>query len=230
MELSGFNDEISFNNLDIALLPELFNELSAQIIRFASAAEYDNNDINTEAYNHIRQKYYLSMNDYQLPVKIRSVLTQILNEIKNNNQRSKSDQKSISKRLQHERNDFLLNEVSSDQFNTLPMFLQVIINNAVFTTPGFTGNRYSDMIYDIASLFLCRCGPKQYEIFQPNMSLPEISMVRNYIDKKSMSLNEGVLYIKELKDFLIKNDYPLEVGIFEDGTKVNFYFAKKIKF
>jgi len=213
--LSGITDEISFKNINNSMLPEFFNELSAQIIRFAESAVNCPNDINREAFDHIQQKCFSSFNEYQLPVQFKLVLTHIRNDLN-------VQQASSSKRPREEGDNILMKEISADQFDALPLFLQLIINNAIVTTPGFKGNRYSEMIRDVAGLLLCRCGPKQYDIFQMNMSLPEISTVRDYIESQAKHLHEGILYIDELKNFLIQKGYPLEVGIFEDGTKVNY--------
>lgn len=222
LELSGFSDEIAFRNFDSSLLPELYEELTGQIIRFANSFKMEPNDINKEAYTHIRQKSYSSLSDYKLPVQFKSILSQMITEsTKNQQQSSYTAQCSTAKRPRPEKDNNLVSESSIDQLQSLPSFLQIVINNALVNKQGFKGNRYSDMIKDIAGLILCRCGPKQYKMLQINMSLPEISVVRDYIVNQGIQLHEGVLYINELRSFLDRNNYPLEVGIFEDGTKVD---------
>lgn len=65
-----------------------------------------------------------------------------------------------------------------------------------------------------------RSGQSFYEMFTKNLVFPEYTTIRKFINVKCMKMIEGKLYFDELKTYLLENNFNLEVGIFEDGTKI----------
>jgi hypothetical protein len=83
------------------------------------------------------------------------------------------------------------------------------------------GSRYRDLIKKIATYIYIRGGNSLYEQLAENMVLPNLKTVRRFILKFNTKMIEGKIYSNELKDFLISHNFPLEVIILEDGTKVS---------
>lgn len=89
------------------------------------------------------------------------------------------------------------------------------------TTFGFSGNRYEDEVRDIAAFLLIKGGASLYTFFHQNLHLPEISTIRTYLNSQKSFIQDGEIYFDALKDYLVKNDLSFDVGVYEDGTRVN---------
>jgi hypothetical protein len=63
-------------------------------------------------------------------------------------------------------------------------------------------------------------GLTMYNFFQINLKLPVYKTIRNFINKEYKIIHEGHLRFEELKLFLEKHQYKLEIGVFEDGTRI----------
>lgn len=91
---------------------------------------------------------------------------------------------------------------------------------------GHRGNRNEIIVKKLAVFFYIRGGKGFYEFFNWNLKFPAVSSLKNFMLKELKIVNENVFRFNELKNYLIENNFPLEVHVFEDGTKV----VEKIEF
>ena len=82
------------------------------------------------------------------------------------------------------------------------------------------GRRYTDEIKQIATYLYIRGGLSLYEFFSKNMDFPQVITIKRFMDDMQSKLVEGIIYSKQLKEFLVAHNLPLEVLIVEDGTKI----------
>lgn len=80
------------------------------------------------------------------------------------------------------------------------------------------GHRYSTTVKELGTLFFTLGGPLLYGIISKNLPFPGITSARRNLLAYD-SIQECVFRIKELKNFLVKRNYPLKVHCCEDGTK-----------
>lgn len=111
----------------------------------------------------------------------------------------------------------------------LTVFLEQCIESAKSIIVGSKGNRYDPIIKDLASFLYIRCGRKAYEFLALNLKFPTVNAVLEYMDKSIEKMIEGVMYYDRLKDFLLCNDYNMDVGVFEDATRIKKYVDFDLK-
>ncbi|KAG5671558.1 hypothetical protein PVAND_001751 [Polypedilum vanderplanki] len=102
----------------------------------------------------------------------------------------------------------------------MPEMIKMLVRNCRNIIDRNKGNRYDDEIKELSAFFYIRFGLKQYEFLSCNLNLPHVSSVRNHMAKSMTNLKESQLDFDGLKKFLQENNYELNVGLFEDGTKI----------
>jgi len=116
---------------------------------------------------------------------------------------------------------------SADKVN-LPYFLEVLLKTA---TSNFgrekEGYRYEDDLKEVATYLFILGGPVLYEFLSSNLSgaLPSLRTVQKSVSTSSLAVKEGEFRFEELKQYLIKNNWPLKVWISEDGTRITPNFS-----
>ncbi len=85
---------------------------------------------------------------------------------------------------------------------------------------GFQGNRYSLIILKIAVYIYIRGGKALYEFIAINLKFPVLRTVTNFMANELAKLEEGIMRFDGLQNYLIENNFDMEVGLFEDGTKI----------
>lgn len=98
--------------------------------------------------------------------------------------------------------------------------LDILKQNLSQNRHGSSGNRYNDLVMKISAYLLIRGGNSMYEFLRVNLALPSTKWVYNNMMRFQHKLEEGRFYFDELKLFLESRNYPMEVAILEDGTKV----------
>jgi hypothetical protein len=106
--------------------------------------------------------------------------------------------------------------------DSLPFLLRLLIDNAMRNQTGSRSNRYEREIKQVSAFLLIRDGNSQYNFFQKNLRLPEVSTVRKFLSNEVKTLQEGVLDFDGLLEYLKSRNLSFEVAITEDGTKVHF--------
>lgn len=107
------------------------------------------------------------------------------------------------------------------EYDDLTQYLKIICRNAVKNVSGSNGNRFDSEVKKIAAYLLIRDGKKQYNFHSVNMNFPELSTVRKFINREMELMAESILMFDNLKEFLEKRNYKMEVAVFEDGTKIS---------
>lgn len=95
------------------------------------------------------------------------------------------------------------------------------MENAYKNKPGYKGNRFLPDIKEIAAYCLIRGGKHLFKFMENNLSLPDVKTVKRFMVDEMKLIYEGELQFDVIVDFLKANKIKLEVGIFEDGTKIN---------
>jgi hypothetical protein len=85
---------------------------------------------------------------------------------------------------------------------------------------GNRGNRYTDVIKKLAAFVYIRGGKALYQFLRANLKLPELSGLIDFMRTELSVVRENTARFDELKSYLESHNYPLEVHLFEDGTKV----------
>lgn len=98
--------------------------------------------------------------------------------------------------------------------------LTSLMYNAVKNKPGAKSNRFDENIKKTALYCFLRGGLNFYNFMSQNMSLPCEKTITRYMNKYHNKLIEGKLYVKELRDFLDRNELPRCVSVTEDATKI----------
>lgn len=85
-----------------------------------------------------------------------------------------------------------------------------------------TSNRFEANVKQFATYLFIVGGRLVYETLYANLprALPSISTVSRYLNEQTALIEEGLLRVEELKNFLIKRNLPMRVWICEDGTKI----------
>lgn len=86
-----------------------------------------------------------------------------------------------------------------------------------------TGNRYDEKLKKISIFMYIKGGLSLYESISNIGTFPSSSEVRRCMYESYPYIELGKIYAKELKNYLIKRNLPLEVGISEDATRVKSY-------
>lgn len=95
------------------------------------------------------------------------------------------------------------------------------MENAYKNKVGYKGNRFLDEMKEIAAYCFIRGGKHFYEFLTKNLSLPDLKTVKKFMKVEMNCTYEGEMRFDIICDFLKANNIKLEVGIFEDGTKIN---------
>lgn len=84
------------------------------------------------------------------------------------------------------------------------------------------GRRYEDTLKRFSCFLYLICGKMAYEILYANFqaSLPSLTTIKTMLDKESQDFKMGVIRTQKLKQWLLARDYPLEVCVAEDQTKI----------
>ena len=59
-----------------------------------------------------------------------------------------------------------------------------------------------------------------YIFFHKNLKFPEISSLKTFMSQILPTIEENNLHFDELKNYLTVHNYPMEIQLFEDGTKI----------
>lgn len=82
-----------------------------------------------------------------------------------------------------------------------------------------TGNRFDDLLLKFCISIFLMGGRKTYIFIQQNSCLPSVEEVMRLMYNEYPYYQQGVIYAKHLKHYLISNDFPLRVGIAIDDTR-----------
>jgi hypothetical protein len=109
-----------------------------------------------------------------------------------------------------------------DWFNikSLPPMLEILVENARKNSWGNKGNSFAINMKDIASYIYIRAQKSAYEFLGANMSGPSIWTVKSYINENTKMHLEGEILFDEFVVWLELHDFPKEIVITEDGTKI----------
>lgn len=80
--------------------------------------------------------------------------------------------------------------------------------------------RYKETIKLFSLYLYLIAGRKTYLLLQSNLPIPSLSLVRKHFAKTGPPIKEGHLRVDELKQYLLKNNYPLTVFLSEDATGI----------
>lgn len=141
----------------------------------------------------------------------------ILNRIEATLKRNKEIIEELKLQLESKCSDYNVTSLN------IPHFLRILMETAIKNnTKGKHGRKYSDEIKLFGSYLLITAGPMVYDFVYSNMQtcLPCQSTLDNFMALSMKPVEEGVLRVDELKEYLISNNYPLEVAISEDGTRL----------
>ncbi|XP_058454508.1 uncharacterized protein LOC131432318 isoform X1 [Malaya genurostris] len=64
-------------------------------------------------------------------------------------------------------------------------------------------------------------GPEGYNFLYANTPCPSIRTLQRDLQKRSKSIEEGIVRVEELKAYIIRNNLPMIVIMSEDATKIN---------
>ncbi|KAG5672927.1 hypothetical protein PVAND_003015 [Polypedilum vanderplanki] len=109
---------------------------------------------------------------------------------------------------------------SYPQNDNFTNFLKICIENAKCIDLGYKGNRYGEMVMKLAAFLYIRGGKNLYKFMHLNLKFPELTSLKQFMKRELSMISENCLRFDGLKDYLILNKYPLEISLFEDGTKV----------
>lgn len=226
LTLSSFDSRLAFERMREDMILDFYHEITLQSIRFAKASIAASNEINCSAHDYMIERRFSCLDEFVLPIRFKEYIHEIVRDCSKST--SNLNQGPSPKRPKNDDDnnaqDFYLHSWEIEKF---PKFLQVLIENAMHIKLGYKGNRYQDIIKDLAAFIFIRGGNALYEFFHFNLLLPESSIISSFISNQSKRMRDGVLLFGELKEYLEKNKYALEVSIVEDGTKV--FFRSKIK-
>lgn len=112
-------------------------------------------------------------------------------------------------------------ESDTEEEKKYPHMIQLLIENAKKNSIGYHGNRFSmNEIMKLSIYLYIRGGRHLYRFFNINLRLPVLKTVTRNMLQYHKKLSEGILYFDELSEMLNINNYPREVCIVEDGTKI----------
>lgn len=72
----------------------------------------------------------------------------------------------------------------------------------------------------MSSYIYIRGGKSLYEFIHVNLVLPELSGLKKFMNKELSAIKENILRFDELHQYLAAHEYPMEVHIFEDGSRI----------
>jgi len=222
--LSNFDSRLAFERMREDMMMDFFQEITQQSIRLAKASKTTSNEINCSAYDFIHERRYSCMDEFNLPIRFKDYINEIMTDCSkfaSNSKPGPSPKRPKNDVYDDNEQDFCLHSWEIEKF---PKFLKVLIINAMHIKLGFKGNRYSDMIREISAFIYIRGGNALYEFFHLNLLLPESSTLSTFVSSKMKRMCDGILLFDELKEYLLKNKYNLEVSIVEDGTRVCLFF------
>lgn len=98
--------------------------------------------------------------------------------------------------------------------------MKTLLQNNMNNKLGYTRNFYQPEFMSISAYLFLRLGLKQYDFLNKNALLPSVSTIRNHIMRDIRTMEEGVIRVDGLVDYLKTNDYSMEVSILEDATKI----------
>lgn len=116
----------------------------------------------------------------------------------------------------------IANTENTSNFANISSFLECLKDTAMKNIKRKKhGNKFTSPL-KLFSLYIFIVGGRMlYELLHANLQniLPSITTINRLIDKESNIVN-GIVRLKELKLFLIKRNYPLNVFISEDQTAI----------
>jgi len=83
---------------------------------------------------------------------------------------------------------------------------------------GDTGNRFADNLLSFCKYFYIKSGLSCYDTLYKNLPIPSTHILKSNLQEKRMEHSK--IYFNELKLYLEKNNYPLDVIISEDATRI----------
>lgn len=99
--------------------------------------------------------------------------------------------------------------------------LDILNSSASYQERGWNGNRYPESTMNLGVYEMCKNGRGSYLTKAKNMPLPCLSTIKRYIEDLSPRFQPGTIYARELKKFLLTRNYPLDVIVSVDGTRVS---------
>lgn len=99
-------------------------------------------------------------------------------------------------------------------------FVEIFIENVQNNQLHNKRNRFSDIVKKIATYIYIRGGKSLFEFLQANIVLPDLGGLKIYMKNELNVIEENKLRFDELHQYLAANDYPFEVHVFEDGTRI----------
>jgi len=115
-----------------------------------------------------------------------------------------------------------INVENRNKFSNISSFFDCLRDTAVKNSKCKKhGNKFAEPL-KLFSLYIFIVGGRMlYELLHANLKniLPSITTINRCLDKES-NINDGIVRFKELKLFLTKRKYPLNVFISEDQTAI----------
>lgn len=99
--------------------------------------------------------------------------------------------------------------------------LKVMVNMHVrnkYTKPN--GRRFTELEKDICAYQYLNSGKGHYTFWGRNMINISSKTLQTHIKENTLDITEGIINVAGLKEYLIKNNFPLVVMLCEDGTRI----------
>lgn len=117
-------------------------------------------------------------------------------------------------------NEFFGKQFQIDKYNVTP-FLKTLFESSM-SQSKLRGKRHNEGIKNFATYLYLIGGKMLYEVLTSNTqtALPSLKTVKRVIEKEQV-IEEGCFRFKELREFCIKRNLPLDVWLSEDQTAIN---------
>lgn len=80
--------------------------------------------------------------------------------------------------------------------------------------------RYTDLEKDICAFEFLMAGNAHFQYISSNAQIMSKKTIQRHVQLVTCQINEGVLDVAGLKNYLMQNGYPLAVALCEDGTRI----------
>lgn len=104
--------------------------------------------------------------------------------------------------------------------SSLPPMLQILVKNSQENSYGYRGNRFSKEMNNLSGYIYVRAQKSAFNFLSANLNGPSIWTVKSFIDRHNKVHRESDLFFDKLVEWLKSNNFPMEVVLAEDGTKI----------
>lgn len=99
--------------------------------------------------------------------------------------------------------------------------METLLENASKNENGNKGNKFSAELKEISCYCYIRGGKHFYLFLSKNLILPELSTIRKFMSHDLNLVYEGQWRFDEIAEYIVRHNMKKEIGVFEDGTKIN---------